>query len=187
MARLGTGYARYFNERHDRVGHLFQNRFRSRHVVDDRDLIGLIRYVCRNPLDGGLVADSLELEDFPWCGLGALTGRRAPRAFESVPATLALFDRDPECARRQLREHLGAPPLDAPPTEVESQLAPPANARNGEVAALVREICRSHGVSRESCARADAMRAWPQHEPNSRRARSAIWACAEARLRASSG
>ena len=40
MARLGTGYARRFNERHGRVGHLFQNRFRSRCVVDDADLVG---------------------------------------------------------------------------------------------------------------------------------------------------
>ena len=28
MARLGTGYARGFNARHGRSGHLFQNRFK---------------------------------------------------------------------------------------------------------------------------------------------------------------
>jgi REP element-mobilizing transposase RayT len=74
MARLGTGYARYFNERHERVGHLFQNRFRSRRAIDDADLMGLVLYVTRNPLEAGLVADPLELERFPWCALGALMG-----------------------------------------------------------------------------------------------------------------
>src|SRR5512134_2440276 len=64
MARLGTGYARYFNERHARVGHLFQNRFRSRRVLDDADLMGLTLYVTRNPLAGGLVADLHALEQF---------------------------------------------------------------------------------------------------------------------------
>jgi len=49
MSRLGTGYARRFNERHERVGHLFENRFRSRRVMDDADLLGLVLYVTRNP------------------------------------------------------------------------------------------------------------------------------------------
>jgi putative transposase len=107
MARLGTGYARRFNERHERVGHLFQNRFRSRRVVDDADLIGLVLYVVRNPLEAGLVADGAALEDFPWCSLGALLGRRASHPFEAVDQTLALFDPDPLRAMARVREWLG--------------------------------------------------------------------------------
>jgi len=71
MARLATGYAGYFNRRHDRVGHLFQNRLCSRRAVDDADLMGLVLYVCRNPLEARLVATAHSLEGFPWCGLGA--------------------------------------------------------------------------------------------------------------------
>jgi hypothetical protein len=109
MARLGTGYARRFNERHDRVGHLFQNRFRSRRAQDDADLMGLVLYVTRNPLEAGLVTDCCELERFPWCGLGALMGHCAGRPFEAVAEALALFDSDPMRARQQLRSRLGAP------------------------------------------------------------------------------
>jgi REP element-mobilizing transposase RayT len=69
MSRLGTGYARRFNERHERVGHLFENRFRSRRVMDDADLLGLVLYVTRNPLEAGLVRDAATLEGFAWCGL----------------------------------------------------------------------------------------------------------------------
>jgi REP element-mobilizing transposase RayT len=109
MARLGTGYARRFNERHERVGHLFQNRFRSRRVVDDADLIGLVLYVTRNPLAAGLVRDGAALEEFAWCGLGALVGRRVPHPFEAVAETLALFDPDPQRAAQRVRERLRAP------------------------------------------------------------------------------
>ena len=52
MARLGTGYARRFNERHGRVGHLFQNRHRSRRAVDDADLVGLVLYGAAVALTG---------------------------------------------------------------------------------------------------------------------------------------
>ena len=106
MARLGTGYARYFNRRHDRVGHLLQNRFRSRRVVDDADLIGLVVYVSRNPLEGGLVMDPGALERFRWCSAGALMGWRRPHPFEAVAETLALFDDDRARARVRLRAWL---------------------------------------------------------------------------------
>src|SRR5258705_11277905 len=65
-----------------RVGHLFQNRFRSRRVVDDADLLGLVLYVFRNPLEAGLVRDLDALGRFPWCSAGSLLGYRAPRPFE---------------------------------------------------------------------------------------------------------
>jgi len=108
MARLGTGYARRFNERYGRAGHLFQNRFRSRLVTDDADLHGLVLYVLRNPLEGGVVSDAAALERFPWCGLGALLGDRRPWPFEAAHEALALFGDDPTHAREMLRNQLGS-------------------------------------------------------------------------------
>lgn len=102
MARIGTGYALRFNERHDRVGHLFQNRFRSRIVEDDADLVGLVRYVHLNPLVGGIVRGLRELERHRWCGHGALMGRAAPAAFHSIPDALSLFGDDERRARAAL-------------------------------------------------------------------------------------
>jgi REP element-mobilizing transposase RayT len=154
MARLGTGYARYFNERHDRVGHLFQNRFRSRLVLDDRDLLGVVLYVCRNPLDGALVADSARLECFPWCSVGALVGRRAPHGFESVDETLALFDGDADRARSKLREHLGSPALadEGSRDEARDRVAPAAvprahGSRLASPVQTIREACTRCGVT----------------------------------------
>jgi REP element-mobilizing transposase RayT len=148
MARLGTGYARRFNERHARVGHLFQNRFRSRCVVDDADLLGLVLYVVRNPLEAGLVADALELEDFPWCGLGALLGRRTPRSFEAVSETLALFGPDRERARRELRAHLGAPqPVLAMPVEDPRGVRAQPRPSPSGFESLTHDVCSRFGVS----------------------------------------
>ncbi|MBW1684764.1 MAG: transposase [Deltaproteobacteria bacterium] len=103
MARLNTGYARGFNLRHRRSGYVFQNRFKSRIVCDDADLIGLVAYVLRNPLEARLVSSSRELEEYPWCGLGALMGLRPARQFEAPSACLSLFGSDLQSARDRLR------------------------------------------------------------------------------------
>jgi len=104
MARLNTGYARGFNLRHRRSGYLFQNRFKSRIVCDEADLIGLVVYVLRNPLEARLVSSPRELEAYPWCGLGALMGRRPARPFEAPSACLSLFACDRQSARGRLRQ-----------------------------------------------------------------------------------
>lgn len=101
MARIGTGYARRFNERHRRVGHLFQNRFLSRPIEDDGDLLGVIRYVHLNPVRHGLVPDVSALEEYPWCGAGALCGRLAPLGFHDVDSALHVFGSSREAARER--------------------------------------------------------------------------------------
>ena len=55
MRRINTAYAYYFNKKYNRVGHVFQNRFRSEPVEDDRYLISLIRYIHNNPVKAKIV------------------------------------------------------------------------------------------------------------------------------------
>ena len=54
MKRLNGGYARFFNERHGRVGHLFEGRFGSEPLKSDSQLLCAVRYVHRNPIKPGL-------------------------------------------------------------------------------------------------------------------------------------
>lgn len=68
MRCLLTGYSMYFNYRHERVGHLFQNRYISRIVDSDPYLLELIRYIHLNPLRAGLVATMEELDRYRWTG-----------------------------------------------------------------------------------------------------------------------
>lgn len=103
MARIGTGYAQRFNRRHARVGHLFQNRYKSIPVLDDVQLLVLIRYIHLNPVRAGLVAGLAALERFPWTGHAALMGRRRS-AFQDVAAVLELFGSQPASGRAKLRD-----------------------------------------------------------------------------------
>jgi hypothetical protein len=74
MRRLLTGYVIGFNRRHRRFGHLFQNRYKS--IICDLDpyLLELVRYIHLNPFRAGVVKSVEELENYPWCGHGMLTG-----------------------------------------------------------------------------------------------------------------
>jgi len=71
---LGVRYAGWFNRKYGRVGHLFQDRFRSVPVEDDAHLVTLLRYVWNNPVEAGLVARP---EDYRWSSCG-LVGRASP-------------------------------------------------------------------------------------------------------------
>jgi putative transposase len=63
LQRFHTWYTQYFNRRHDRVGHLFQGRYKA--IICDKDayLLELVRYIHLNPVRAGLVDSP---EDYPW-------------------------------------------------------------------------------------------------------------------------
>lgn len=54
MQRLNVSYSRYFNTRHQRVGHLFQNRFRSEAIEDDAYIMTVLSYIHLNPTKAGM-------------------------------------------------------------------------------------------------------------------------------------
>ncbi len=62
MKKLGVRYVWYFNHKYARVGHLFQDRYRSETVEDDAYLLSVFRYILNNPLKAGICA----AEDYPW-------------------------------------------------------------------------------------------------------------------------
>jgi REP element-mobilizing transposase RayT len=54
VKRLGVRYAGWFNRKYGRIGHLFQDRFKSLPVEDDAYFVTLLRYVWNNPVQAGL-------------------------------------------------------------------------------------------------------------------------------------
>ncbi len=127
--RVNTGFAQRFNRRSERRGYLFQNRFGSRPITDDADLMVVIAYVLRNPLDAGLARDLRDLERYPWSSYGAVTGQRDPLPFECVRSTLLAFADEPALARDRLRQWIARAPAPAPSLDD-----------------LIRAACRSHGL-----------------------------------------
>ena len=63
MHKLQGQYARYLNWKYDRVGYLFQGRYKSRLVGVDRYALALTRYIHRNPLE---VDNIVRAEDYQW-------------------------------------------------------------------------------------------------------------------------
>jgi putative transposase len=51
MHAINFSYAIYFNKRHKRHGHLFQDRFKSKMVNNDEYLLTLSAYIHNNPID----------------------------------------------------------------------------------------------------------------------------------------
>ncbi len=51
MQKLGVGYSMYFNQKYERVGSLFQGRFKAALVNNERHFIHLPYYIHANPLD----------------------------------------------------------------------------------------------------------------------------------------
>ncbi len=51
MQKLGTGYAMVFNQKYERVGPLFQGRFKAVLIENDRHFLFIPHYIHLNPLD----------------------------------------------------------------------------------------------------------------------------------------
>jgi len=99
MRSLLTGYAGAFNRRHRRVGHLFQNRYKSTVVEEEPYLLELVRYLHLNPLRAKILADLRALDRYPWSGHGGLLGSLA-RPWQDTATILAHFGSTRSRARR---------------------------------------------------------------------------------------
>ena len=107
MQRLVGWHAASFNRRHQRHGHLTQNRFKSILVEEDAYFIELVRYLHLNPVRAGLVRSIDQLDDYPWTGHSRLMGAFvAP--WQDVDFVLAGFGHAVGCARRAYRDFVVA-------------------------------------------------------------------------------
>ena len=64
MKRLQLSYSHYYDNRYDRQGYLFQGRFRSVPIESEAQLLSVVRYIHRNPIEVGLgVSDWTSFDD----------------------------------------------------------------------------------------------------------------------------
>jgi len=107
MRSLLTGYAGAFNRRHHRVGHLFQNRYKSIVVEEEPYLLELVRYLHLNPLRAHGVATLAALDRYPWTGHSAVLGT-VPRPWQDTRTILAQFGPTRRRARQAYRTFVQA-------------------------------------------------------------------------------
>jgi putative transposase len=72
MHWLFTTHSRHYNDQYQRVGHVWQGRFKASMAQDDHHLLTVLRYVERNALRANLVTRA---EDWRW---GSLYWRSSP-------------------------------------------------------------------------------------------------------------
>jgi putative transposase len=75
MQRMHGLYAREFNSRHRRSGHVFQGRYGAVRIRTDEQLIAAAHYVAMNPVAAGLCARP---EEWSWSSHAAAIAPNAP-------------------------------------------------------------------------------------------------------------
>jgi REP element-mobilizing transposase RayT len=103
MRKLLTGYAVTFNRRHRRVGHLFQNRYKSILCQENSYLLELVRYIHLNPLRAGLTNSIRQLDWYKYCGHSILLGKRK-NDWQNTRYVLRLFGKRLSSSRKHYRE-----------------------------------------------------------------------------------
>lgn len=105
MAPLLGGYGGSYNRRHQRVGYVFQNRFKSILCDEENYLLELVRYIHLNPLRAGVVGELSELDWYPWTGHAGIVGNSG-FSWHVVDEVLCHFGAKRGMAKRAYREFI---------------------------------------------------------------------------------
>ena len=60
MKRIGTRYAMWYNAKYERIGHLFQDRYKSEAVKDEAYFVTVLRYILYNPVKAGICGKAMD-------------------------------------------------------------------------------------------------------------------------------
>jgi REP element-mobilizing transposase RayT len=101
MRQLNGTYSQGLNRRHDRVGHVFQGRYKGVLVERESHLLELVRYVVLNPVRARLCRQP---RDHRWSSYSETAGLRGVADWLEVDWTLSQFGVQPSRARRRFRE-----------------------------------------------------------------------------------
>ena len=101
MKRVGVTYAAYFNTKHKRVGHVFQDRFRSEPIDNETYLLSAIRYIHKNPFGQG----ASPTIDYYWSSYPSyLGGRNCLPLLPEMEEILERFSADRQSALQHFYE-----------------------------------------------------------------------------------
>nr|WP_263324768.1 transposase [Neobacillus sp. Marseille-Q6967] len=111
MSYLNTQYAKYFNKKYGKTGHVFEKRYNAE-LLESLDYeFDCSRYIHRNPLKAGICD---QLEDYPWSSYHACVNGEASKLVE----TKYLLSYFPNPASQHYERFVQSPLLDLFLTEV---------------------------------------------------------------------
>ncbi|WP_304054802.1 transposase [Nitrosomonas communis] len=105
MKYLNGTYTQYFNRQHQRVGHVFQGRFKAILMQKDAYLLELARYIALNPVRAQMVRSAKE---WRWSSYRATTGYEENAACLTTEWILAGFDKKMSVAQQRCRNFVKA-------------------------------------------------------------------------------
>jgi REP element-mobilizing transposase RayT len=112
MRHFNIAYIGYFNRRHNRVGHLYQGRFKAIIVDKDTYLSVLSRYIHLNPVRIKALKKIEPKEKYrrlvryPWSSLAGYLSKRKKQHFVEYKLVLADYGGDTDKARKSYRKTL---------------------------------------------------------------------------------
>jgi REP element-mobilizing transposase RayT len=120
MRKLLTWYAIYYNRRHERTGHLFENRYKSILCEEDRYLLALIRYIHLNPIRAGVMETMKDLDAYRWSGHSSVIGKES-RLWMDTEYVLLQFGDKAGLAKKEYRRFINEGVLTKPERELEGE------------------------------------------------------------------
>jgi putative transposase len=100
MKYLNGVYTQQYNRRHQRVGHVFQGRFKAILVEKESYLLELARYIVLNPIRASMVRVA---KDWPWSSYRATAGLSKTHECLTIDWILSGFGKSREEACKQYR------------------------------------------------------------------------------------
>lgn len=91
MQSINIRYAHYFNKRYDKIGHLFQDRFKSEVIEDERYLLAAVRYIHNNPVKAGMVAKPA---DYIWSSYNSYVNPTTELDIVNRKVVLSIFAKE---------------------------------------------------------------------------------------------
>lgn len=88
MKYLNGSYTQFYNFNHQRVGHIFQGRYKSILIEKEAYFLELSRYIVLNPVRAGMVRSAV---DWPWSSYRATAGFTTPHESLSPDWILSVF------------------------------------------------------------------------------------------------
>ncbi len=103
MRRLCSSYVHWYNKKYERIGNLFQDRFKSEPVEDDAYFLTVLRYIHQNPCEAGLIND---IAAYSWSSYRAYLKENSKQSsLADVDFGLNMFGEDTNEASKRFADH----------------------------------------------------------------------------------
>ncbi|OGO78085.1 MAG: hypothetical protein A2Y23_15500 [Clostridiales bacterium GWB2_37_7] len=96
MHKVNNTYSKYFNLKYERVGHVFQGRYKSCIIQDETYMFNVLRYIHQNPIEAGLCNKA---QDYAWTSDKYYRGK--VKGFVDTSLILDMFSNDLQAARKK--------------------------------------------------------------------------------------